>query len=115
MELVAKTLQYYLPWKLTEAQELTRKEQILKTTDTIVKEKEQFRRQKGEKLKELGVKLDAPDTAEDAHRRAPDHEPLSVTSKAIPDQASHEETNHEKDHDDAGYVMVEGEEDTVIY
>ncbi|KAH8909827.1 hypothetical protein BR93DRAFT_924833 [Coniochaeta sp. PMI_546] len=111
---------FYLPWKLTEAQENMLKEQILDATELIDKEVEQFKRRKEKRLRELGVTVGEPEPSEDTNSRAPDKSrPQSSSTKSARPTSSHEKThekaNHDKDHDDPGYVMVEAEEDTVIY
>ncbi|OIW33612.1 hypothetical protein CONLIGDRAFT_628522 [Coniochaeta ligniaria NRRL 30616] len=112
---------FYLPWKLTEAQETMRKEQILDATELIAKEAQQFKHRKEQRLKELGVTVGEPEPSEDANSRALDHPrpQSSLSTKSAPVISSHEKTHekahHDKDHDDPGYVMVEAEEDTVIY
>lgn len=96
------------------------KEQILDTTELIDKEVEQFKRRKEQRLRELGVTVGEPEPSEDTNNRAPDKSrPQSSSTKSARPTSSHEKThekaNHDKDHDDPGYVMVEAEEDTVIY
>jgi hypothetical protein len=107
--------QYYLPWKLTPSQEDLRKDQIRTTKEVIEKETEQFGRQKEQRLRDLGVTVGEPEPHKDANSRTVDDpqaspSPPSSSKQPVHDKASH----HEKDHDDAD-VMVEAEEDTVIY
>lgn len=113
---------FYLPWKLTEAQENARKEQIRDTKELIEKELEDFKQRKAQRLRELGVKVGEPEPSEDTNSRSLDRPRPQYSSTR--EEASHEKThekvtheraNHDKDHDDSGYVMVEAEEDTVIY
>ena len=105
-----------------------RRGQILDTTAVIGKEAEQFRRKKLERLKKLGVTVNEPDRPlEDINGHAAKPQlAASTTSEAVADIPSPAKTLHEKlkperpgghenHHDDAGYVMVENEEDTVIY
>jgi hypothetical protein len=95
-----------------------RREQILETTEAIVKEADQFQRQRRERLKKLGVPVDeAAHPSEDLDSRDAAPPPAANPSDSQPaeDNPSPKEPGHENHHDDAGYVMVENEEDTVIY
>jgi hypothetical protein len=66
---------------------------------------QQFKDKKEQRLSDLGVTVGEPDGPhEDTDEKAA-MLPRSSSSKYI----------HEKDHDDAADVMVEAEEDTVIY
>lgn len=106
---------------------MLRKEQILDTGELVAKEAEEFHRRKEERLRKLGVTLGEPDHASgDANSRDAEIQPAApFTSsgsggdppdgKAVAEKATHEKAGQENHHDDAGYVMVENEEDTVIY
>ncbi|KAL1866826.1 hypothetical protein VTK73DRAFT_4475 [Phialemonium thermophilum] len=92
---------YYRPWEFTRAQEDIIEEQIQTAKDNIEREKQDFARQKEQRLRHLGVTVGEPASCEDTNNRDND----APTCK----------TSHEKDHDETGDVMVEAEEDTVIY
>jgi hypothetical protein len=107
---------------------MLRKEQILDTAELIAKEAEEFQRRKRERLKNLGVTVGEPDHSNvDANGPAVEHRPAAPSAssepvgvepgdeKVVPGKAIHQKAGHENHHDDAGYVMVENEEDTVIY
>lgn len=107
---------------------MLRTEQILDTGELVAKEAEEFHRQKQERLKKLGVAKDDFDHSNgDANGRDAEHKPAAPSTssgsvdekpgdaKEVNEKAALEKANHENHHDDAGFVMVENEEDTVIY
>lgn len=123
--------QYYVPWKLTKAQEATLTEQKRNAEGLVAREKADFARQKVERLKELGVRVSEHEPSNATNKQArlessPNVDPPSMaggrSSVSVPkvDGAADVErrsskAGHEKEHEDPGYVMVEAEEDTVIY
>ncbi|KAB5570167.1 pinin/SDK/memA/ protein conserved region-domain-containing protein [Coniochaeta sp. 2T2.1] len=109
---------FYLPWKLTEAQDKQLAQQAEDTERLIAREVERFQREKVRRLKELGVEVDelkpaAEPTEKD--RDQPPRKPSAADEKATLEEASHDKSNHDNHHDDPDYVTVENEEDTVIY
>jgi hypothetical protein len=127
----AHTQQYYLPWKLTEAQEATIKLQGRDAEEQVAQEKADYARRRVQRLKELGVTVSEPDPLEDTNAGAPSPDETSSKMDVEPsgpknvdeeqnlsskgEEAGQPPAGHDKDHDDAGYVMVEAAEDTVIY
>lgn len=135
--------QYYLPWELTEDQEDLIKDQIHDAETLIEKEIREFKQKKDQRLTDLGVFIKPASEQESAPKpRSPtpqkgqaDMEKLQgkVDTDALPDnRAQNDSTNeitngepfehankvgnhHDKESDEAGDVMVEGDEDTVIY
>jgi hypothetical protein len=84
-----------------------------------------------QRLKELGVTVSEHESHEDTNTGAPAPDESSSrmdVEPSHPEDADQEQSpfikpeeverlpaGHEKDHEDAGYVMVEAAEDTVIY
>lgn len=123
---------YYRPWELTQEQEEIIKDQIRDAEDEIADEVRQFRREKEQRLSDLGaLGPPAPSEAdntvgEQAEERSntaaqdvstndaaaatnhDQHQHSRSVSPAPVQKSSHHE---DKDHDE----MVEAEEDTVIY
>lgn len=104
---------FYRPWELTAAQEDKIQDQIRDTEADIADEVQRFKRRKEARLKDLGVEFPpessdmvgdpVDDRSNDAQAGTIDHRPVAQPPKI----------GHEKDHDED--VMVEAEEDTVIY
>ncbi|KAB5558567.1 pinin/SDK/memA/ protein conserved region-domain-containing protein [Coniochaeta sp. 2T2.1] len=109
---------FYLPWKLTEAQEKQLAQQADDTERLIAREVERFERESVRRLKELGVEVDEtkpPAEHTEKDRDQPPQKPSATDGKATREEASHDKSNHDNHHDDPDYVTVENEEDTVIY
>ncbi|PSR94434.1 pinin/SDK/memA/ protein conserved region-domain-containing protein [Coniella lustricola] len=116
---------YYRPWELTQDQEHIIKEQIRDVQATIEDELEQFKRQKEQRLKDLGastaVSKPIVTTDELVVESAPSGTGVKVESNATvandqkessaPKQEPQSSIHEERDHDE----MVEADEDTVIY
>lgn len=106
-------MQFYRPWELTTAEEDKIQDQIRDTEADIADEVQRFKRRKEARLKDLGVELPlelsdmvgdpVDDRSNDAQAGTTDHLPVAQPPKI----------GLEKDHDED--VMVEAEEDTVIY
>ncbi|KAJ4422431.1 hypothetical protein N0V82_002879 [Gnomoniopsis sp. IMI 355080] len=110
---------YYRPWELTKEQEDIIKDQIRDAEAQIEEELQQFKRDKEQRLRELGAQPSSLDVD------APADEPVEGdrSSNAAQAESAATATNdrkrspvpvpstEDKDHDE----MVEAEEDTVIY
>ncbi|KAI1082395.1 pinin/SDK/memA/ protein conserved region-domain-containing protein [Whalleya microplaca] len=116
---------YYLPWDPTEEQDEIIKNQIRDVQDLIDKEVLDFKRRKEQRLKALGVAVKPPTPEPE-----PVPEPKETVGKAddensTTDLTKSDSTNrppshtrqagHEKESDRADDVMIEEDEDTVIY
>ncbi|KAH6661196.1 pinin/SDK/memA/ protein conserved region-domain-containing protein [Truncatella angustata] len=134
---------YYLPWDLTEDQEDLIKDQVHDAEDLTERETREFKQRKDQRLTALGISVKPiaePDTAPQIPPSHGEHvsedvekTPGKVDADALPSDPSQpqnttESTNgndsehtskagqhQDKDADEAGDVMVEGDEDTVIY
>ena len=104
----ANMMQFYLPWKLTEADEKQLAQQTSDTERLIAREVERFSQEKVRRLKELGVEVDESKPPVEPSDQDQDQPPQRLS-------ASDEKTNHDNHHEDPDYVTVENEEDTVIY
>lgn len=96
---------YYRPWELSGDQENTIKEQLHRVQEVIEKESQDFKLGGEQRLKDLGATVGEAVPCGDANNRAP----------AQSSSSSNKTGSHDKDHDEPGDVMVEAEEDTVIY
>ncbi|KAI0127454.1 putative nuclear protein SDK3 [Xylariales sp. AK1849] len=132
---------FYLPWEPTEDQEDLIKDQIRDAEDLIEREVREFKQNKGQRLKALGISTKATPEPESElapapTAQAPDVEHAAepavqtvgkVDTEPLPDDPPNTETTnrispaqtnkvgHDKESDETGDVMVEGDEDTVIY
>ncbi|KAI1500500.1 pinin/SDK/memA/ protein conserved region-domain-containing protein [Biscogniauxia marginata] len=111
---------YFLPWKLSEKQEDIIKDQIRDVEDIIAKEVLEFKQQKEQRLKALGVAVKAPPPeAKETVGRSDDVEhPTNIPPPDPTNRAPSHTTGkagHEKESDRADDVMIEEDEDTVIY
>ncbi|KAH9892937.1 hypothetical protein F4778DRAFT_748924 [Xylariomycetidae sp. FL2044] len=123
---------YYLPWELTEDQEDIIKDQIHDVESVIQREHDDFKRRKEQKMKEMGIepRSPTPEVKEPVGKYVVDNEP--PTDNPLPDRspspapstANHHSAHtattkavdgQEKEADRADDVMIEGDEDTVIY
>lgn len=106
--------QYFLPWKLGRREKDTIDAQVRECKASITRELEDFKGRKEQHAKRhvpkgdskatrAGSWADAPPPARDRETATADH--VKKRTTATDDDA----------HDDAGDVMVEGEEDVVIY
>lgn len=109
---------YYSPWEQTPEQRDIIQEQIRDAENIVDREVSDFRRRKEQRLRALGVaiELPTPETKEPL-RKTVDERPTDTWQS---DSANHAPSHtgkvgHEKESDDAGDVMVEEAEDTVIY
>ncbi|KAI0603213.1 pinin/SDK/memA/ protein conserved region-domain-containing protein [Biscogniauxia sp. FL1348] len=111
---------YYLPWKPTEKQEDTIKDQIRDVEDIINKEVLEFKQQKEQRLRSLGVavKPPTPEAKETVGRPDNIEPPTNISHSDSTNRAPSHNINkvgHEKESDRADDVMIEEDEDTVIY
>lgn len=83
--------------------------QIADAEAAIEKERRDFRRRKEQRLKALGASQPS------SKPESTVGEPASLRDANDHDPAPVPKVTHEKDHDENGDVMVEAEEDTVIY
>lgn len=91
--------------------------------EAIEREIQEFNKRRGQRLSDLGadpITASPGDTADDpaAAAAAVEHsasaaQQVGPTNRAPPAPTKH--VDHDKDHDENGDVMVEAEEDTVIY
>lgn len=107
---------YYRPWEPTAAQERLILKQVKDAEDAIADDIEQFKIQKAKRLADLGVALPAP--RDEPMLEPPTDklvgEPAVENSNATDAGKSTEHAVDKAQHDDKG-VVVETEEDTVIY
>ncbi|KAI0480832.1 pinin/SDK/memA/ protein conserved region-domain-containing protein [Xylariaceae sp. FL0804] len=118
---------YYLPWDITQEQEDTIRDQVRNVQSIIDREVSEFERRKEQRMKALGIPAPKPPSPEPPEAREPvgksDHEPpadsplLDSTNKPAPPHASKPGGGggQEKEPDRADDVMIEEDEDTVIY
>ncbi|KAI0013989.1 pinin/SDK/memA/ protein conserved region-domain-containing protein [Xylariaceae sp. FL0662B] len=110
---------YYLPWDPTEEQEDIIKNQIRDVQDVIDKEVHDFKRRKEQKLKVLGIAVTPPlpEPKETVGKADDDERPTDLPkSNSTNRTPSHtRQAGHEKESDRADDVMIEEDEDTVIY
>ncbi len=92
---------------MTERQEQTIKEQVRETEEIVEKEVLQFKREKEQRLNELGV-LDSPSESYDVGELAPSRD----TNPRPPEPKG----SHDKDPDETGDdEMEQDKEDAVLY
>lgn len=104
--------QYYLPWKLTDEQEDTIDDQIRSAKAQIEQESEAWDRKHGRQTEKVAVE-EQPSLEPEPAPQAADPTPEAVSAD---DVASKAEIEADKDqHDVSGDVLVEADEDTVIY
>ncbi|RYP10107.1 hypothetical protein DL764_000898 [Monosporascus ibericus] len=108
---------YYSPWEKTPEQRAIIQEQIREAENIVDREVSDFRRRKEQRLRALGVAIEPPTPeTKEALRKTVDERPTDTWQS---DSANHAPSNakvgHVKESDDAGDVMVEEAEDTVIY
>ncbi|KAJ9131166.1 hypothetical protein NKR23_g11825 [Pleurostoma richardsiae] len=107
---------YYRPWELTRAQGDKIEDQIRDAEGIIDEEIQRFKRRKEQRLKELGAYQ--PSNSDDMVG-----DPIEEGSNAAKSESTNPEPApplkqqhaHDRDHDENGDVIVEAEEDTVIY
>ncbi|KAK5990167.1 hypothetical protein PT974_08433 [Cladobotryum mycophilum] len=118
---------YFLPWKPTPQQEDVIDEQISRAKKTIAREAEQFRVRKQRHIERYGPprhRSVTPDLPAAAMRlessgsishatKAPENEQPPPTEDMNHDQ--HDQNDQHDQHDESGDVLVEAEEDMVIY
>lgn len=105
-------MQYYRPWELTEAQEDKIQDQIRETEKLVAEEVERFKRRKEARLKDLGVDV-TPESSDMVGDPIDDRSNDTQAGSTNRPVAQPLKVSHDKDHDED--VMVEAEEDTVIY
>ncbi|KAG6082466.1 hypothetical protein E4U16_006036 [Claviceps sp. LM84 group G4] len=114
---------YYLPWKRTADQEDIIDDQIRAAKSTTAKEEEEFKALKERHAIRYGLRREShaarPDTAketqggETVQQEAPGRDEEGIPGKVTvepPKQAAHQDA-----HDESGDVLVDAEEDMVIY
>ncbi|KAI1116110.1 pinin/SDK/memA/ protein conserved region-domain-containing protein [Nemania sp. NC0429] len=114
---------FYLPYELTRVQENTIQDQIHQAEKTTEKEVSEFRERREERLQDLGIAVkpsipnkdetvgklhDEPPTADNPQPESTNRPASSATNKVGPEKP-------EKESDKADDVMIEEDEDTVIY
>ncbi|KAI1186852.1 pinin/SDK/memA/ protein conserved region-domain-containing protein [Nemania serpens] len=119
----AKPKIFYLPYELTREQEDTIQDQIHQTEKMIEREVLKFRQRKEERLQNLGIAVkpsmpskdetvgkfhDEPPTADKPQPESTNRPSSRATNKVRPEKP-------EKESDKADDVMIEEDEDTVIY
>ena len=133
MPLTDTSTQFYLPWELTADQEDRVKDQIRDAEDLAERESREFKQRREQRLKDLGLRSGsspAPvDEAAEGARETEEADSARTVGKvdSDPHPSQPESTNEDasaqpskaggtdKDPDEAGDVMVEGDEDTLIY
>ena len=112
-------VQFYLPWELTRGQEDTIRDQILEAEKVIDKERSVFQERKNRRLEELGIALKPSLTNKDETVGKPHDEPPTDKSQPVstnrPPSRATNKVGPEKESDRADDVMIEEDEDTVIY
>lgn len=118
------SFQFYLPWDPTPEQEDIIKEQVRDTEETIQREVLEFKHNKEQRLKALGIAVDPPalepmdkvgSKPDDEHPTDIPHSNTSPTSTTNRPPSNAGKVGHEKEPDRADDVMIEEVEDTVIY
>lgn len=116
-------MQFYLPYELTRAQENTIQDQIHEIEKIIEKEALEFRERKEERLQNLGIAVNPPIPNKD-ETVGKLRDELPTADKSQPESTnppSSRATNKvglekpEREADKADDVMIEEDEDTVIY
>lgn len=133
MERIAKAnaSQYYLPWKRTTDQEDVIEEQIRAAKSTIATEEEEFKALKERHVARYGVRRDSHQREDTTGRtqgektmqqeelgRNEEATQATQAAQATPmkGDAQVQEAAAEQDaHDESGDVLVDGDEDMVIY
>ncbi|KAI1359834.1 pinin/SDK/memA/ protein conserved region-domain-containing protein [Xylaria arbuscula] len=110
---------FYLPWELTKVQEDTIRDQILEAEKVIEKEKSGFQERKNRRLEDLGIAVKPPLTNKDETVGKPHDEPPTDKSQPVstnrPPSRATNKVGPERESDRADDVMIEEDEDTVIY
>ncbi|KAJ8122164.1 hypothetical protein ONZ43_g1571 [Nemania bipapillata] len=110
---------FYLPYELTRTQEDTIQDQIQQVENMIEKEVSEFRERKEQRLGSLGVVAKPSISEKDETVGKPHDEPPTDKPQPEPtNRPSSRATNKvgtEKESDRADDVMIEEDEDTVIY
>lgn len=112
-------MQYYRPWELNKEQEDTIKDQLRDVQVQIEDELQQFKRDKEQRLRELGAlpssseadALGSEPVESDRSRDAAQAESAATATNDRKRSPVPIPVTEDKDHDE----MVEAEEDTVIY
>jgi hypothetical protein len=123
------SLQYYKPWELRPAEETTIKDRIRDTGDVIDGELDEFEQRR--QRQRSASKIAEEQQAVDGETRNGNSTVGLMNTEKISDHAMEDSTNRlsdvpdhipgkvvtpiPKEEDDGGEVMLEGEEDTVIY
>ncbi|KAI0975990.1 pinin/SDK/memA/ protein conserved region-domain-containing protein [Xylaria arbuscula] len=110
---------FYLPWELTKAQEDTIRDQIQQTENIIEKEIAAFKERKEQHLRGMGIvaKPSLPEKDETVgkpHDEPPTDKSQPVSTNRPPSRATNK-VGPEKESDRQDDVMIEEDEDTVIY
>lgn len=130
---------YYRPWRLTPEQADAIDDRVSETKALIAREVEEFRVRREQHDREYGrrSRKDAPEkgqgqgqgqeqahnTSPEAPRRADSPPPAAVvevtaeatTKSSVASEPGHHKSNHDRVHDEPGDIVVEAEEDTVMY
>ncbi|KAI8634981.1 hypothetical protein F5Y19DRAFT_132592 [Xylariaceae sp. FL1651] len=110
---------YYLPWELTRTQEDEIKDQLQGVEKIIAKEISEFKERKNQRLRALGIAVKSPVSEKQEivgkpHDEQPADKPHHETTNRPPSRATNK-VGPEKESDRADDVMIEEDEDTVIY
>ncbi|KAI1180365.1 pinin/SDK/memA/ protein conserved region-domain-containing protein [Nemania sp. FL0916] len=110
---------FYLPYELTRRQEDIIQEQVQQAESTIEKEIEEFKERKEMRLRSLGIVAKPPILGTDVtvgkpHVESPTDKPQPESTNHPPSRATNK-VGPEKESDRADDVMIEEDEDTVIY
>ncbi|KAI1426025.1 pinin/SDK/memA/ protein conserved region-domain-containing protein [Xylaria sp. FL1777] len=119
LQTTARPKVFYLPWELTRTQEDTIRDQIQQTEKIIEKETAGFKERKEQHLQGLDIAVKTSLSEKDETVGKPNDEPPTDKSQPVPaNRPSSHATNKvgpEKESDRADDVMIEEDEDTVIY
>ncbi|GAW12791.1 hypothetical protein ANO14919_021620 [Xylariales sp. No.14919] len=112
----AKPKIFYLPWELTRTQEDTIQDQIQQAEQIIEKEASRFKEHKEQRLRVLGVavKPSLSEKGETVGKPNDEDKPQPVSTNRPPSHTTNK-VGPEKESDRADDVMIEEDEDTVIY
>ncbi|POR34083.1 Uncharacterized protein TPAR_05745, partial [Tolypocladium paradoxum] len=114
---------YYLPWKPTPREEDTIDDQIRNTKAAIARELEDFKSRRESHLRRYGPRRES-DASRTEQPPVPAAKPEASPPRPAADAGSaeqqpvtahHDPHGHHDPHDDSGDILVEAEEDMVIY
>ncbi|KAI0428605.1 pinin/SDK/memA/ protein conserved region-domain-containing protein [Xylaria sp. FL1042] len=110
---------FYLPWELTRTQEDTIRDQIQQTEKMVEKELAEFKERKEQRLQGMGIAVKPSSSEKDEtvgkpNDEAPADKSHPVSTNRPPSRATNK-VGPDKEPDRVDDVMIEEDEDTVIY